>query len=730
MSAKVEYSVHKEFLPSLKALYQKGGLFARAATRVRDAYDKAVLANSYEDVFSGLTLTNNGENRVANCRKFDLTGFSRLVTAYTNNVCVFLFAGDHTATDQWLERNKGLDIVGTKEGKTTRLGTVYISDTSPAGHGVIRSSPDLQTNGPVLHLLSPGYRGKLLDGLDEEVISDLESVETDTDEDRILEVTLRVNDIPARNAIFDVLLALRSADKIKAKNRIDAYTGDAKILKDLPQTAIDNIGSSDSIVRISDVDPVLFDHFVRTASFKDWMLYLHPAQRSIVNRDFPGPAKLAGVSGSGKTCVVIHRAVRLAKADPSKKVLIVTLNEALSKLIKELMDAQCGAALPENISIKSIFQLCYDKLSIFEPTKRSYYSRKTDTPNAFALSQHIDELWHEYFHCQTNNRDADKMAELIQTLVVRNVYSYDYLRQELDYVRSALAPKERESYLSMGRPGRVIPLLPQYRKAVLAGLQGWESFMGVVGAVDDLGIVTALYHHLDELQAEYHHVLVDEVQDLGSLELHIIRKMTFSGPNDLFLCGDSAQSVQTKYASMKSAGIEMPSAHSISLKQNYRNSSQILAAAHKVLTSAFAKIPAGTTDLDILLPEYANFTSAKPLLLSASSINEELGLALAYVNELTPPQSGKKACIALCGYTQNAVELLGQELKLSVLSSTSDISSSHLFISDLEQTKGFEFDLMLVLNCVDGVIPHPQLPEHEWFRDLSKGAFKPQVQRD
>lgn len=720
MQGKIAYSVHKEFLPSLKALAQKGGPFSRAATRVRDAYDKAVFGNSYEVVFNELTLTNNGESRVANCRKFDLTGFCRLVTAYANNVCVFLFAGDHAATDQWLEKNKGMDIVGTSDGKTTRLSPVFISDNSATGHGAITSSPDLQTNGPILHLLSVGYRSKVLQGLDLDVISDLETIETESEEDRILEVTLRVQDEKQRNAIFDVLLALRSADKIKAKNRIDAFTGDAKVLTELPQTAIDNIGSSDSIVRVADVDPVLFDHFVRNASFKDWMLYLHPAQRSIVDREFPGPSRLAGVSGSGKTCVVIHRAVRVAKTDPDKKVLIVTLNEALSKLIHELITAQCGATLPENITIKSIFQLCYDKLALYEPDRLSYYSRKTDTPNAFALSQHIDDLWNEYFHCQANNRDADKMMGVIQTLLVRNVFPQDYLRQELDYVRSALAPNDRARYLEMDRPGRVIPLLPQFRKEVVAGLKGWESFMGVVGAVDDLGIVTALYRHLDRLQLEYHHTLVDEVQDLGSLELHIIRKLTHPGPNDIFLCGDSAQSVQTKLASLKSAGIEIPPAHYINLKQNYRNSSQILTAAHHVLTSSFEKIPAGTIDLEILSPEYANFTSAKPLLLQASSIEEELGLALSYVDEMTPAASGKKACIALCGYTQNAVEQLGQELKVSVLSSTSDISSSHVFVSDLEQTKGFEFDLMLVLNCSSGIIPHPQLPEQEWFRDLSK----------
>ena len=70
---------------------------------------------------------------------------------------------------------------------------------------------------------------------------------------------------------------------------------------------------------------------------------------------------------------------------------------------------------------------------------------------------------------------------------------------------------------------------------VQAGLDGWERKMGVVGAIDDLGVTDALYKHLASLNADFDHVLVDEVQqDLGTLELRIIRAPTKPGPNDLF----------------------------------------------------------------------------------------------------------------------------------------------------------------------------------------------------
>lgn len=55
-----------------------------------------------------------------------------------------------------------------------------------------------------------------------------------------------------------------------------------------------------------------------------------------------------------------------------------------------------------------------------------------------------------------------------------------------------------------------------------------------------------------------------------------------------------------------------------------------------------------------------------------------------------------------------------------MLCGATDITSAAVFLSDLEQTKGFEFDLMIVINCGAGIIPHPDLPENESFRELCK----------
>lgn len=718
-----EFLVYKDFAPSVARLKQKGGSYQRAGDTalkvlglVHSSPDITV-----EEVFRGIALTNHGENRIPHCRKYDLTGFARLVTAYTNNTCILLFAGDHDATDKWLDTNNGLDFVAYDVKGRQQVAPVYISELGPGKRGAISSTTDWMQSAPLLDVLKTADRDSLLNGIEAETAQILRQIHAYTDEDEIMAAVSRVPASDHQEAILDVLLSLRGGNHAVAANRVDLFLKRAKTIAELSSDELSTVVSGDQLVRVQDVDPVLFEHFVRTANFRDWMLYLHPAQREIVSRDFLGPTRLAGVSGSGKTAVVIHRALRIARENPQAQVLVLTLNHALAQLILELVNE---SSHPEsklsNLKITSVFALCVEKLHLLEPEKKDHYGIKTVVPNRFVDAEHIDDIWEEYFQCSANNLDADVLFEVIRTLVARGVFAQDYLRQELNYIRSALSSDERDQYLSMERTGRAFPLDRRYRAMVLEGLYGWERKMGAVGAIDDLGVVDALYRHIGSLQAEYDHVLVDEVQDLGTLELKIIRALTKHGSNDLFLAGDAVQAVHTKYCDLKKAGIELPSARWIKLTQNYRNSRQILAAAYSVLEGNKPDADIGIADFEVLIPEYANFSSAKPLLLSAESLQQELALGLGYLQQFREASLGQKTCISICGFSQKMVEELGAELGLEVLSDATSFSTSTLLLSDLEQTKGFEFDVMIILNCSAGIVPNPQLPEREAFREMSK----------
>ncbi len=69
------------------------------------------------------------------------------------------------------------------------------------------------------------------------------------------------------------------------------------------------------------------------APWEKWLVFLHPAQRRLVERNFNGPARVAGSAGTGKTIVALHRAVFLARQDPGARALLATFSESLANAL-------------------------------------------------------------------------------------------------------------------------------------------------------------------------------------------------------------------------------------------------------------------------------------------------------------------------------------------------------------------------------------------------------------
>src|SRR6202142_3046829 len=73
-----------------------------------------------------------------------------------------------------------------------------------------------------------------------------------------------------------------------------------------------------------------------------WTIFLHPAQRTLVERDYSGPARVAGSAGTGKTIVALHRAVYLARAHPNARVLLTTFSDTLASALQTKLKRLLG----------------------------------------------------------------------------------------------------------------------------------------------------------------------------------------------------------------------------------------------------------------------------------------------------------------------------------------------------------------------------------------------------
>ncbi len=710
----MEFKQHRDFMPSLRRLYQMGGMFQKSAEKVNAVIGRI---STDQEPLKGLRLTKHGESRINKCIKYDLTGFARLITIDDNGIVLFCFVGAHDDCDSWLDRNRGFTLVENEHGQVGNVQMPSVGSDS----SIRIASQSYLTKGELYKALQPEtYFDRLVEGLPRSIVRKIEALESINSEENIYNIALQINDPDLSSTIFDVFSLLRKDSPKEALDRIKLYFGETRTAEELTEEEIRRLAESDTIKTLDSNDPLfkrIYEHLVKSLSYMDWMLFLHPDQQKVVDKDFSSPAKLIGVSGSGKTCIVVKRAIRLAEKYQGEKILILTLNRQLSRLIDDMVTAACPGDLRDLIEVRPFFSLCQNLLHSFEPENDRLYSDIT-----WKSMEHIDEIWREFYRCELNNHDAKILWPLHDSLISRSVNAENYIREEFDWIRSALPPdkKSRKEYLSIERRDRGYPLDERFRRILLDGLSFWEKKMKAIGVTDYLGLSMALCKYLDNIQPTCRSIIVDESQDFGTIEYEIIRKLVSNRENDLFFCGDAAQQVSAKHRNFRDAGIKIPSKFSMRIQKNYRNSHEILLAAFDVLEKNLTEAMLDAGDFEILDPEFANFHAAAPLMLKTHDLESEIAFALIYVSQVLEAKADAKACMAICGYSLYEIQKFGERLNISVLDGNTEINVGQMFLSDLEHTKGFEFDAVIIVNCNEGILPDPNKPEQEQYRDLSR----------
>lgn len=706
----IRYVEHKDFRSNIQKMVKSGGSSQKAATIVQALFGRIALG---EDPFDGLQVTNHGETRIEKCIKYDLAGRARLITVQDEKVVFFLYFGNHEDADDWLDRHKDVKFSVNKQGIVNFVpASASTAERITAGGDLSYHTDHLYTFFDPAELFD-----RALEGISRSICRDMEDLTGAHSEDEIYRIVAKVQDEEKAKALYDALVLIRSDNAIAANDRLRLYLGDSREIEDLPPEEVERVRFGDAFIEFKPHDKEFLaraDQVMMGGDYKSWMLFMHPEQEKIAIANFTGPAKLIGVSGSGKTCVVVRRAIWLATEHPGERILVITLNKPLAHLIENLVMAAAPAELSRRIDVLPFFKLCQKLLGVFEPSNHKIYDDKT-----WKSEEHIDEVWTEFYRCELNNHDAKILLPIHRTLIQRGINSEHYIREEFDWIRSAFPKNRRQEYLKTEREGRVIPFEGDYRALILEGLERWEKKMRDIGICDYLGLATELYQYKDHFTHNYRSIIIDECQDFGTIELEIIRNLVESGKNDIFLCGDAAQKVQTKRQSMRLAGIEC-SNRSLSLKKNYRNTKDVLKAAFHILKKHYNTEHQLVEGYEFIDPELADRSGTTPLILQADSLGQEFSFAVSYLQQEILDNPGRKACIAYCGFTSYEVDTLSKRTGIPLLDGGIDLDISDIFVSDLEQTKGFEFDYMVILNCSNDVIPDQAAPKEEQFRDVSK----------
>ena len=121
-----------------------------------------------------------------------------------------------------------------------------------------------------------------------------------------------------RSATEDAFLALSDHLPAEASEALLEYVTTGRLPRPAPIAApADPFAHPDALRRFRIVENQEALALALDAPWEQWAVFLHPAQRGIVDRNYNGPARTAGSAGTGKTVVALHRAVCLARTTAS-----------------------------------------------------------------------------------------------------------------------------------------------------------------------------------------------------------------------------------------------------------------------------------------------------------------------------------------------------------------------------------------------------------------------------
>ncbi|MCC6310807.1 MAG: UvrD-helicase domain-containing protein, partial [Trueperaceae bacterium] len=290
--------------------------------------------------------------------------------------------------------------------------------------------------------------------------------------------------------------------------------------------------------------------------WEKWTVFLHPAQRDLVERDYGGPARVSGSAGTGKTVVALHRAVHLTEVNPDARVLLSTFSPALAEQLRVKLRRLLATKprLGERIDIEALDDLA----------ARAY---RTEFGRAPRIADPREV------------RSALREAAGHEGLS----YSESFLVSEWDQVVDAWQLRDWEAYRSVQRLGRKVRL-PEAARARL-----WAAFASVLDTLEARKVETqaAVYHLLAAALAKrarpmYEHVVLDEAQDASATQLRFLATLVGDRPNGLFFAGDLGQRIFQQPFSWLSVGVDIRG-RSRTLKVNYRTSQQIRRRADRLL---------------------------------------------------------------------------------------------------------------------------------------------------
>jgi mRNA-degrading endonuclease RelE of RelBE toxin-antitoxin system len=478
----------------------------------------------------------------------------------------------------------------------------------------------------------------------------------------------------------DSLLTL--ADRLPAEAAealLELATGGRPVMAKVPSGAVDPFEHPDAQRRFRSISNIEELQQALEFPWDKWTVFLHPEQRHLIEREFNGPAKVAGSAGTGKTIVALHRAVHLARQNPSARVLLTTLTDTLARALRVRLRRLVGnsPALAERIDVASLESLGLRlHKSLIGPVE---LIGKGD------LAAIITEA-----------------AEAVEDLK----FSRPFLLTEWEQIVDAWQLDSWEAYRDVARLGRKARLSEKQRSLLWSVFEPTRQAIQAAGKTTMAAMFTAVAARLTENGVHpYEFVVVDEAQDISVAQLKFFAALGEDRSNALFFAGDLGQRIFQQPFSWKSLGVDVRG-RSRTLKVNYRTSHQIRQQADRLLGPELADVDGNKEDRRGTV---SVFNGPAPRIVSCCDQNAEIETVGAWLKEIResgfqPHEIGVfvRSDAQLCRAEKAVV---AADCTPNILDTQVETAGGKISVGTMHLAKGLEFRAVAVMACDDDVIP-------------------------
>lgn len=445
-----------------------------------------------------------------------------------------------------------------------------------------------------------------------------------------------------------------------------------------------------------EVDDELLERMLE-GDLEKWSLFLHPSQRSLVNKDFNGEVKVTGGAGTGKTVAAIHRLKYLVdKYSSSRNILFATYTNAL----KRNLESQIGKLNIES----SQYDLSTIDAAAQNLGKSFGILSENSTITELSNSISSKDVWDKVLETEVSSFDADFLIDEANQIL----YYYDLT--------------DRRAYFNQTRFGRGTPITRKQRLEVWKLFEKYQEYKSENEIIDRYELFNKVSAYLNEHPEKrpYQHVVLDEVQDCSNVEVRFIRSLADEGENDLFLVGDPYQSIYGKKVVFSQAGVNIRGRRSKKLKVNYRTTEEI----KKYALSALKGVTYNNFDgEEENLHGYVSIFHGKvPLYQTFDSKNDEHEFILNRIREITESDNNVSLSnVVIATRTKESYrEIMSQLHKagieyFDIRDETGNRNGVHL--CTFHSLKGLEYKAVILADVNDRTCPQKPFGYQDWSEE-------------